>query len=72
MTQIGRELDHLARRVEKGKLSSDDMQAALKRVHATSDLGHAAGKASVVIEAVVEDLDVKRQVFVELERRKAA
>lgn len=59
---------HLQRRVDKGKLSPDDMQSALARVQAESDLGNAASQADFVIEAVVEDLDVKRAVFAVLDR----
>jgi 3-hydroxybutyryl-CoA dehydrogenase len=58
---------HLARRVEKGRLAQDDADAALNRVHLTSDLGSAAGDADFVIEAVFENLELKRAIFRELE-----
>jgi 3-hydroxybutyryl-CoA dehydrogenase len=59
---------HLERRVEKGKLTRDEAEAALGRVHATADLAEAAGRADLVIEAVFEDLEVKRAIFADLER----
>jgi 3-hydroxybutyryl-CoA dehydrogenase len=58
---------HLARRVEKGRLSQHDADAALERVHTTTDLGEAAASAEIVIEAVFEDLDLKRSIFVALD-----
>ena len=59
---------HIARRVDKGKMSADDMQAAFGRLTATSDLAQAAAGADFVVEAVVEKLDVKRDVFAQLDR----
>ncbi len=59
---------HLMRRVEKGKLSDADAQSALGRVHPITDLVEAVHGADFVIEAVFEDLDLKRSVFAELDR----
>ena len=59
---------HVMRRVEKGKLAQADADAALARVRMTIDLGDAVRDADFVIEAVFEDLDVKRAVFAELDR----
>jgi 3-hydroxybutyryl-CoA dehydrogenase len=59
---------HLLRRVEKGKLAHADAQAALAKVITTTDMGEAVRDADLVIEAVFEDLDVKRAVFTELDR----
>jgi 3-hydroxybutyryl-CoA dehydrogenase len=58
----------VARGVEKGRLTQEDADAALGRIELSTDLAAAAGKAGIVIEAVFEDLDVKRRVFEELER----
>jgi 3-hydroxybutyryl-CoA dehydrogenase len=58
---------HLTRRVTKGKLSQEEAQAALARVHPTTDLRQAVRQADCVIEAVFEDLDVKRSIFKELD-----
>lgn len=59
---------HVMRRVEKGKLAQADADAALARVRTTTDLGDAVRDTDFVIEAVFEDLDVKRAVFAELDR----
>ena len=58
----------LRRRVEKGKLDNDEFQAALERVVLTTDMADVAG-ASVVIESVAEDRDVKRGVLEEIAER---
>jgi 3-hydroxyacyl-CoA dehydrogenase len=53
---------HLARRVERGALSRAEMEAALGRLTPTLDYAPLAG-AGLAIEAVVERLDVKLDVF---------
>ncbi len=57
----------LSRRVEKGTMTKDEMEAALARVKPESDLQKAAGAADFVIEAVFEKLEVKREVFGKLD-----
>jgi len=59
---------HLMRRVEKGKLSQAEAEQALSRVRATTDLAEAVEAADFVIEAVFEDLQLKRAVFADLDR----
>jgi 3-hydroxybutyryl-CoA dehydrogenase len=59
---------HLARRVEKGRLSQEEADAALGRVRSTTELVDAVGDAEFVIEAVFEDLDLKRSIFRELDQ----
>jgi len=59
---------HVMRRVEKGRLAEADALAALARVRSTRDLDDAVHDADVVIEAVFEDLEVKRAIFAELDR----
>jgi 3-hydroxybutyryl-CoA dehydrogenase len=58
---------YLSRAVEKGRLTEDDKDAALGRLSLTTELGRLAD-CDLVIEAVVEELDVKREVFGELDR----
>src|SRR5687768_14167697 len=57
----------LAKQVDRGKLSDEDRTATLERVQATDDLD-ALAACDLVIESVVEDLDVKRSLFAELDR----
>ncbi len=59
---------HLMRRVEKGKLGEADAQSALSRVRQVTDLEEAVHGTEFVIEAVFEDLDLKRSIFAELDR----
>jgi 3-hydroxybutyryl-CoA dehydrogenase len=59
---------HIQRRVDKGKMSAEELEAAFARLTATSDLEAAATGADFVVEAVVEKLEVKRSVFAELDR----
>jgi 3-hydroxybutyryl-CoA dehydrogenase len=58
---------HIARRVEKARLSEADAAAALRRVVPITDLDGAVQEADFVIEAVFEDLDVKRETFKRLD-----
>lgn len=55
----------LDKQVDKGKLEAADRDAVLGRVTATSNL-HDLAECDLVIESVVEDLDVKKQLFQEL------
>jgi 3-hydroxybutyryl-CoA dehydrogenase len=57
----------LDRFVAKGTLTGADAAAALERITTTTELD-AAADADLVVEAVFEQLDVKRQVFTELDR----
>lgn len=54
--------------VKNGRMAEAEAAAALARLSPAADLG-AAGDADVVIEAVFEDLGVKRALFAELEGR---
>jgi len=56
----------LARQVEKGRLSAQAQQATLERLQAANTLEALAGSA-LVIEAIVEQLDAKRELFAKLE-----
>jgi 3-hydroxybutyryl-CoA dehydrogenase len=59
---------HVMRRVEKGKLEKADAEQALSRVRTTTDVAEAVAGADFVIEAVFEDLQLKRTIFAELDR----
>jgi len=56
----------LARQVEKGRREQADADTALARVTATADLADLAD-CDLVIESVVEDLEVKKALFRELD-----
>jgi 3-hydroxybutyryl-CoA dehydrogenase len=57
----------LTRLVDKGRLSDDDRKLALDHITGTDHLGRLA-ECDLVIESVVEDLAVKRELFAELEQ----
>src|SRR4029450_11569830 len=61
-------IDHyLTRGVEKERLTQDEKDAALGRLTLTTELADLAG-CRLVIEAAFEDLEVKRELFAELDR----
>jgi 3-hydroxybutyryl-CoA dehydrogenase len=61
-------IDHyLGRAVEKGRMSASEKEAALERLTLTTELDDLAG-CDLVIEAIVEELEPKREVFAELDR----
>jgi 3-hydroxybutyryl-CoA dehydrogenase len=59
---------YLPGRVEKGKLTKEQAEAARKNISFTSSLEEAAKGADIVIEAAIEVLDIKRKVFADLDR----
>jgi 3-hydroxybutyryl-CoA dehydrogenase len=58
---------YLSRGVEKGRLGETERDAALARLTLTTNLADLAD-CDLVIEAVLEDLELKRQTFAELDR----
>jgi 3-hydroxybutyryl-CoA dehydrogenase len=54
--------------VKRGKLAADDHAAVRKRIRAEPKIRSAVRDADIVIEAVVEDLAIKQQLFAEVER----
>jgi 3-hydroxybutyryl-CoA dehydrogenase len=58
---------YLSRGVEKGRMTAAERDAALDRLSLTTELADLAG-CDLVIEAVLEELELKREVFAELDR----
>jgi 3-hydroxybutyryl-CoA dehydrogenase len=56
----------LAKQVERGKLDEAERDAVLGRVSATSNL-HELAECDLVIESVIEDLEIKKELFKELD-----
>ncbi|RLB16516.1 MAG: 3-hydroxybutyryl-CoA dehydrogenase, partial [Deltaproteobacteria bacterium] len=56
----------LSKSVEKGKLEAAEKDAILGRITGTTDMS-ALKDADIVIEAVIENLDLKKSVFKELD-----
>lgn len=57
----------LERQVAKERCSAEDRDGILERVTVTTDVG-ALADTDLVIESVVEDMDVKKHLFVELDQ----
>ncbi len=60
--------DNLLRLAEWGVMKSEEIQPALDRISTDSRLSHSAEAADLVIEAVVENLEVKIKLFRVLEQ----
>jgi 3-hydroxybutyryl-CoA dehydrogenase len=58
---------YLGRAVEKERLTGDERDAALGRLTLTTDVSDLA-ECDLVIEAIVEELEPKRELFAELDR----
>jgi 3-hydroxybutyryl-CoA dehydrogenase len=58
---------YLTRGVEKGRMTQSELDAALGRLTLTTSLSDLAD-CDLVIEAVLEELELKREVFAELDR----
>ena len=53
--------------VDRDKITAAEMDAALERIDGTTDLEAAVTDADLVIEAVPEDMDLKQDVFADVE-----
>lgn len=53
--------------VSRGKLQPKDAEAVMSRVKGTESIAEAARDADLVIEAVYEDINIKKEVFKKLE-----
>jgi 3-hydroxybutyryl-CoA dehydrogenase len=59
--------DNLKKGVERGKVTDTDMRAALSRIRTSTNINDAAA-ADLVIEAVIEKLDAKRELLAGLDK----
>lgn len=57
---------NLARAVEKGRMSADEKDQATGRLSSSTDLHDAKG-VDLVIEAAVENMDIKKTIFAQLD-----
>jgi 3-hydroxybutyryl-CoA dehydrogenase len=53
----------LSKRVDKGKMKKEEVDAIVSRIKGTTDLKDACAGVDFVVEAVFEDMKVKREVF---------
>ncbi|MGD2135962.1 MAG: 3-hydroxyacyl-CoA dehydrogenase NAD-binding domain-containing protein, partial [Gemmatimonadales bacterium] len=59
---------NLAKGVDRGKVDTDAADDALRRLRLAQALDDTVERADLVIEAVVEDLEVKRALFAQLDQ----
>jgi len=64
---MGKMREMIATGVNRGKLTPKDAEEIVKRTKGTTDIAEAVRDADLVIEAVFEDLDLKKKVFKELD-----
>ncbi len=64
---IKRLKEPLEKRIERGKTTREAVDAIFARITTTTDLEEAVSDVDLVIEAVPEELDVKHEVFSEVE-----
>jgi len=57
----------LEKAVKKGKMTNEQAEAAFSRIKGTTDMVEAVKDADLVIEAVFEDLELKKKVFKEVD-----
>ncbi|WP_331234348.1 3-hydroxyacyl-CoA dehydrogenase family protein [Natronorarus salvus] len=58
---------NLAGGVERGKVSEAEMEATLSRIEGTTDLESAVTDADLVVEAVPEEMELKKELFEDCE-----
>jgi 3-hydroxybutyryl-CoA dehydrogenase len=64
---MGKIREMIATGVNRGKLTPKEAEETIKRITGTTDVAEAVGDADLVIEAVFEDMDLKKKVFKELD-----
>ncbi len=58
----------LEKRVARGKMTQDEVEAILGRIEGFTSLEEALKQADVVLEAVFEDMEVKKELYAEVDR----
>ena len=57
----------LGRALEKGKITQEEYDQTLAKIKGTTDLKEGAGNADIVIEAITEDLELKKEMWKKLD-----
>ncbi|MGD0231557.1 MAG: 3-hydroxyacyl-CoA dehydrogenase NAD-binding domain-containing protein, partial [Syntrophorhabdales bacterium] len=57
----------LEKRLEKQQITAEEKEIVLRRIHLTTNMEEGASKADLAIEAVPEGLEIKREVFAQLD-----
>lgn len=60
--------EYLAGRVAKGRITQEEAEQVAERLTVTDDVDSSTAQADVIIEAVIENLEVKRELFQRISR----
>ena len=60
--------DYLKGRVEKGRITQEEADAVSARLTFTTDVEAGAKGADLVVEAIIEDLEIKKELFARISR----
>jgi enoyl-CoA hydratase/3-hydroxyacyl-CoA dehydrogenase len=55
--------------IEKGKMTLPEAESLMSKLNATTDTGEAVKDADLVIEAIFENMEVKKKVFAEVDEK---
>ena len=58
---------NLAKAVEKGKMTADEKIAVMGRIHGVVELDEASCNVDLVVEAAIENMDIKKSIFQQLD-----
>ncbi len=61
-------IDNLTYMAQLGEIGKEEIEPSVARISFTTDLRKAAGEADFILEAVYEDLDLKRRIFTHLDK----
>jgi len=64
---MGKIREMIATGVNRGKLTPKEAQETMKKIKGTTNIAEAARDADLVIEAIFEDMDLKKKIFKELD-----
>jgi len=59
---------NLQRGVDKGKMTAEEKQTILDRIQSSTDIDAAVANADIVVEAIIENLSAKVQLFEKLDK----
>lgn len=60
--------EYIKGRIEKGRLKEEEAKAALAKFHTAKTLKEAAENADIIIEAIIEDKQIKERFFSEIDK----
>ena len=58
---------NLERGLKRGRITEEEIEVIMARIHGTTDIKAAVEGADIVIEAIIENMDLKKQVYGEID-----